>query len=448
MRPVAPALWLSPRGVWVLLALALAVALASLVPALAFAVWGLGAVVVAAFVADVRLGPSAAQVSVERTALASVTLRRTASVAYAIENRAPISLRLGLVETPIPTIDFAHPTLVARVGARARTSVAQTFLARERGPARFGPIYAWVDNRVGLVRRRFRIEADARVRVLPDLSAVERYGTLARRSTLLDAGLRRMRGRGAGSEFESLREYAPGDAFRTVDWKATARRGRLMVAQYDVEKSQQIVVALDCGRLMTPRIASPSGGPQRKFDFALTAALSAARIAEAASDNVGLLAFAATPLLRVAPRRGSAHVAALARAAYDLQPRFEEPDYEAAFADLRARLHKRSLIVLFTDVFDPVTSAAVLAALGGCVPRHLAMCVLMNDGAVEAALAREPTSTTDAYRAAVALTLAEERARSLATLRARGIIVVDVPASRLTVALLDAYLDVKARGLL
>lgn len=446
MRRVAPSVWVSARGTFALLGCATAVAVASLVPALAFVAVGAAVVVAAAFVADVRLGPTPASLRVVRRPIGTVTLRRPAHVTYDLENRAAVDLRIGIVETPVPTIDFGRAELVASVGARARRSIEQTVWARERGRAAFGDVYCWAENRVGLLRRRYRVPAAQDVRVLPDLSAVERYGTLARRSTMLDAGLRRMRGRGAGSEFESLREYQSGDAFRSVDWKATARRGRMMVAQYEVEKSQQVVVALDCGRLMTPRIGSPTLGPQRKFDYALTAALSVATIAEAASDRVGMLAFAAGPLLRIAPRRGAAHVRALARASYDLQPRFEEPDYEAAFADVRTRLHKRSLVVLFTDIFDPVTSAAVLAALGGLVPRHLVMCVLMNDGAIAGALAHAPSTQADAYRAAVALSLEAERAKALATLRSRGIIVVDVPARELTVAMLDAYLDVKSRG--
>jgi uncharacterized protein (DUF58 family) len=252
-----------------------------------------------------------------------------------------------------------------------------------------------------------------------------------------------LRLRGVGSEFESLREYQAGDAFRLVDWKATARRGHLMISQYDIERSQNVIIALDCGRLMTPRI-----GLQRKFDYALTAALSVARIAQAASDNVGLIAFAAKPLLSIAPRRGAAHVNALAHAAYDLQPRAEEPDYETIFTELRRTYSKRSLVILFTDMFDPVTSASVLSALGSLVPRHLAMCVLMNDAAIATALDEEPRTVAGAYRTAVAMTLADERAKAVAILRSRGIIVVDVPANRLTVALLDAYLDVKARSLL
>jgi uncharacterized protein (DUF58 family) len=260
---------------------------------------------------------------------------------------------------------------------------------------------------------------------------------------LLDLGLRKLRLRGAGADFESLREYLPGDAFRAVNWKATARRGRMMVEQYEVERSQNILVLLDAGRLMMPRI-----GAQRKFDYALTAALSVASIAQAAGDNVGLTAFAAKPLLAIAPRRGAAHVDALTRASYDLQPRFEEPDYETTFTQLKQRHSKRSLVVLFTDIFDPATSAAVLAGLTILVRRHLVMCVLMNDAAIGSALETAPRTPREAYRTSVAMTLAAEREKSIASLRSRGAIVVDVPAPQLTVALLDAYLDVKVRGLL
>ena len=443
MKSIFPAFWLSTRGVWVALALAGSLALASVVPGMLLVSVVLAVLALAFVVADVALGPAPATLSIRRLPLEPLALRRPARATYVVENRARIAIRIGLIETPIPTLDFERDTLVADIGAAQARTLEAHFLARERGLVRFGAVYAWLENRIGLVRRRYRIEADEAVRVFPDLSAIQRYGTLAKRSTLVDAGLRRMRRRGVGHEFESLRDYQSGDAFRQVDWKATARRGRLTVAQFDVERSQTVIVALDCGRLMTPRI-----GLQRKFDYALTAGLSVTRIAQSASDNVGLLAFAATTLVQVVPRRGVAHVNAIARAAYDLAPRFEEPDYETAFANLRARSRKRSLVVLFTDIFDPVASAAVLAGLASLVPRHLVMCVLMNDGAIATALATTPIDARGAYRTAVAMTLADERARAIATLRARGIIVVDVPAARLTVALLDAYLDIKTRGLL
>ncbi|MBD5633588.1 MAG: DUF58 domain-containing protein [Candidatus Eremiobacteraeota bacterium] len=441
-RPV-PAVWLAPRAIWLVLGIAALLAAASFVPGLLFAVYACTAVFIAAVAADAALGPSATALRVVRRPPPSLALGRAATLEYEVRNRASLAIRVALFEPPVDILTFSNDAIRLRVAARSEATAALAIVPHERGHAHFGPLYAWVENEIGLLRRRYRIDASDNARVFPDLSAVEDGGSLAKRNTLIEAGLRRLRKRGSGSDFESLREYVPGDGFRYVDWKATARRGRLMVAQYDVERSQNVIVALDCGRLMTPRV-----GGARKLDYALGAALSVARIAQAANDNVGLVAFAAKPILDIAPRRGAAHLSALAAASFDLQPRFEEPDYETVFVALRRRNAKRSLIVLFTDIFDPVTSAAVLAGLGTLVPRHVAMCVLMNDAAIENALDETPATAHAAYRTSVAMTLADERAKSVALLRARGIIVVDVPAPQLTVALLDAYLDVKARGIL
>ena len=171
-------------------------------------------------------------------------------------------------------------------------------------------------------------------------------------------------------------------------------------------------------------------------------------MARLAADRVGVIAFAATVLARVSPGSGTQHSAQLTDLLSDLEPRFEEADYERAFLEIERTLRRRSLIVLFTDLFDPVASGAVLAAAKLLTARHLVLMVLMNDAAIGAALRRVPQDADDAYRAAVAATLSEERARAVATLRDRGILVVDVPAAELTIALLDAYVDVKTRGLL
>ena len=142
------------------------------------------------------------------------------------------------------------------------------------------------------------------------------------------------------------------------------------------------------------------------------------------------------------------HAARLTDVLSDIEPRFEESDYERAMLDLRQTLRRRSLVVLFTDLFDPVASSAVLGAAQLLGPRHLVLVVLMNDAAIAGALRRIPQRARDAYRGAVAATLADERAHAVAALRERGILVVDVPAAELTLALLDAYVDIKNRGLL
>ena len=256
--------------------------------------------------------------------------------------------------------------------------------------------------------------------------------------------MRRLRRRGTGGEFASLREYTPDDPFRSIDWKASARRGKPMVAQYEVERAQQIVVAIDAGRLMSARL-----GDRRKLDYAVAAALAIAAMARLAADRVGVVAFARTCSRASRPGSGTEHSAQLADVLSDLEPRFEEADYERAFLELERTLRRRSLVVLFTDLFDPVASSAVLGAAKLLTARHFVLVVLMNDAAIAEALRR------DAARRATTRIARRSRRRSPTSARAPSRRCATAASwsstsrpRELTVALLDAYVDVKTRGLL
>jgi len=215
-----------------------------------------------------------------------------------------------------------------------------------------------------------------------------------------------------------------------------------MVAEYEVERSQNVMIMLDAGRLMTPFVED-----QRKFDYAITAALSVASVAALANDKVGVVAFASRILRAQAPRTGRS-LSAISGLVHDVEPVFEESDYAQAFAYVRMHVRKRSLIVFFTDMVDPVAQSAVLAQMGTLAKRHLVICVFMNDRAIDRALEREPSSAASVYTAAVALELRDERRAAAALLQRLGVQVIDVPARELTTALIDRYLMVKQRGLL
>lgn len=401
------------------------------------------AAVAVATVMDGISGPRRRDVQIVRVLPDHFALRRTAELRYEVTNRSKRAVTVGLVEAPVRTLRFIEDEAIGDVPATSVATLVRAAIPVSRGEDTFGAVYAWYENAFGLLRRRMRAEAPQQFRVFPDLSAVERYGSLHVRNRLIEAGLRKMRLRGAGTEFESLREFADGDPFRSIDWKATARRGKVMVSQYEVERSQNLMLVLDCGRLMTPRI-----GDQRKFDYAVTAALSLATIAGLASDRVGVVAFAQRILAAAAPRSTRSSIAKLTELLYDLEPQFEEANYARAFAYLRAHLHKRSLVVFLTDVIDPVSQAMLFAELGSLARRHLVVCVFMNDAAVADALAVAPRDTRTAYRAGVALDLLDERKIAAALLARAGVLVVDVPAAKLTTSLIDEYLRVKQRGLL
>lgn len=428
---------------WALGAIALLLALSPGVPAFVALAVIIGVALAAATIADVAIGPPPAAVHVARMAPEHFALGVRAELTYSVENRSPRSIRIAIVETPARSLRFETDELVAAVPPRSRATLGRAVMPLYRGADELATLYVWYENPLGLIRRRLRVAAPQPIRIFPDLAAVERYGKLHLRNRTIEAGLRRMKLRGAGTEFESLREWNDGDAFRSVDWKASARRGKLMVAQHEVERSQNVMLLLDCGRLMTPRIDTA-----RKLDYAVTAALSLATIAGLASDRVGLVAFAREVLAAIAPRSTKASAGHLAGALYGLEPRFEESNYTRAFAYLRHHLHKRSLIVFLTDVIDPIAQATVMSQVATLARHHLLVCVFMNDAAVGEALATEPETITDAYRANVALDLAKERRVAKTMLERAGVLVIDVPAKKLTTALIDEYLRVKRRGLL
>jgi len=434
--------WPAPRAYWTLAILALLLALGAGLPAFLILAELCGAALVAGILADAFTGVPRGLLDVERDEPEPFALRSRSVLRYRIRNRSGAALRLHIIEGDCRVLRYVQDELEVTVPPHSEVAAERGVIPVARGADALGTIYVTAQNQFGFLSRRMRMSRPQPVRVYPDLSAVERYGALHVRNRLIDAGLRRMRLRGTGTELENLRDWAPGDQFRSIEWKATARRGRLMVAEYEVERSQNVMIVLDAGRLMTPRVDE-----QRKFDYAVTAALSVASIASLANDKIGVVAFAGEILRAQAPRTGRS-ISSIAAQVHDLEPRFEESDYAQAFAYVRTHVRKRSLIVFFTDMVDPVAQSSVLAQIGTLAKRHVVICVFMNDRAIDRALETAPRKGADVYAAAVALELRDERRAAAAILQRLGVQVIDVPAQELSTALIDRYLLIKQRGLL
>ena len=435
--------WLGPRAYWGIALVAILLAAGAAEAPFWWVAVGASAALLCALLVDAVIGPRNSKIEIERLTPEPFSLRRSGILSYRIRNRSARTVRLGVIEAPLPLLHYDEDEVCAAVPPRSEALVERPVTPVARGTGSLEQLFVWIENPIGLIRKRVRLHESAKVRVYPDLSAVERYGALHARNRLIEAGLRRMRLRGAGTEPESVREWNAGDPFRAINWKATARRGKVMVAQYEVERSQNVMILLDAGRLMMPRIDE-----QRKFDYAVTAALSVASIAALANDKVGIVAFAGEILRAFAPRATGQSLSRIAEQIHDLEPRFEESDYDGAFGYVRSHVRKRSLVIFFTDMVDPAAQSSVLAQIGTLCRRHLVVCAFMNDAAIDRALAVEPVHASDVYASAVALELRDERRVAAATLMRLGVQVVDVPARELTTALIDRYLRIKQRGLL
>ena len=221
------------------------------------------------------------------------------------------------------------------------------------------------------------------MKVYPRLTEIREHQLALRKDRLLDIGVHMARLKGAGLEFESLRDYQPGDEMRRLDWKATARHGEPLTREYEVERSQHIVLALDLGRTMASRL-----GLLTKVDHAVNAAALLAYVAASLGDWVGFYSFVGEPVGFTPPRKYQ--FTYLLDALDGLQPQTMESDYYRAFVDISHRLRKRALIVLFTDLPDPDSSARLIGYVRVLTRRHLVLCAALSDYELHALSRRVP----------------------------------------------------------
>lgn len=401
------------------------------------------AALAAAVLLDVLTLPARWQLEVERVMPERVGLGDAAQGRYVVRVAAGRALRLSLYDDlprGVRADGSRFGSRVVRVDAPCVLAVE--LLGVERGTWPLGRIVVRVNGWLGLVRRTFRWRMTDQVMVVPSMAGVRRYRLLSLHHRLRDLGFRTIRRRGDGSAFSGLREYVVGDEPRRIDWKATARRGVLIAREYTVEQGQTVILAIDCGRMMTQL-----EGEVPRFEYALSSAMLLADVATQSKDQVGALVFDDEIRAWAPATRGKAALERVHQAIMPTAASMAEPDYAAAFRALGERQRKRSLVVLFTDVIDPRSSQALIALTSRSASRHLLVVVaLRNDRLLAAARPDASASTSELYEAAAAEELVTAREMALARMRHAGVSVLDVSPRAMTAAVINRYLELKARA--
>jgi len=333
----------------------------------------------------------------------------------------------------------------ARVGVEAQTSAALVYelTPPKRGRFEFGSIAVRFLSRWRLVWCQTRIDAPVAVKVYPNMRRAREVELRALGTRSFVAARRKSQWRGEGREFESLRDYVRGDEMRHISWTATARRGRLVTRQYQMERDQTILIMLDAGRLMTARIES-----ETKLDSAVHAALALMSAAARAGDNAGLLVFGRRVKAFLPPKRGAEHLDAALEALHAIEPEMIEPSYSRAFEFAAANSRRRSLVVVLTDLVDEEGSRELLTSLKLLRPRHLPLVVTIADRDLKAVVREMPEDERELFTQSVAEEIMYQREAALRLVESQGGLALDVTAAALAPKLLETYLRVKERGLL
>ncbi len=389
---------------------------------------------------DVKLSAQRDDLAIEPPRPGQLSLGEANTVYWHIGSRWRGRLRIQLRRDVDEGITAEPDLLSAIVPPAGHVDLTQRLRPARRGRLNLGAIHMRYHTALGLCIRQFRIEQPHAVKVFPSVANLHRYDLAVRQHRRTELGQVRQRQRGQGRIFESLREYVPGDEPGDIAWKATARRRRLMVRNYEVDRGQHIVILLDCGRLMLPQVDNLS-----RLDYAINASLLLTYAAMKQGDAIGMLAFHNEVRRYLPPRRGRAALSRMNEALYTLEPEPIESDYDGACRYLGLRHRKRSLIVCFTDVIDRDVSADLLGHLARFARRHVAVCVTIRNLELEATAAQHAESVDDCFARAVAIDMLNHRQTALAAMRRCGVGVLDLPPAGITPGVLQHYLKLKQR---
>jgi uncharacterized protein (DUF58 family) len=310
---------------------------------------------------------------------------------------------------------------------------------KERGVYTFGQLHVFILSPLGLVRRRCSFGREEVVKVYPSYIHMRKHQFEVMGSTQ-DAGRQRLRRTGRSLEFEQIKDYVPGDDYRTINWKASARKDQLMVNTYVEERSQPIYCVIDKGRLMK----FPFQG-MTLLDYAINASLALINVALQRRDKAGLITFSRKIDQFLPAERQPSQLSAVMEALYNQETEFKESDYEQLYAQLRRRLKQRSLLILFTN-FESVHSLRrqlpYLRAIGRF---HLLVTVFFDNTELHSLQRAEAHTIEDIYIKTIADRFLYEKRLIAKELAQVGILSVFTSPENLTVATINKYLEIKAR---
>jgi uncharacterized protein (DUF58 family) len=311
----------------------------------------------------------------------------------------------------------------------------------ERGEYGFFNVNVFIKSPVKLIVRRIITDARRTVKVLPSYLLLKQYELIAHSNNLAEAGNRKIRKIGHSLEFEQIKEYVIGDDIRSINWKATARKGgQLMVNNYTDEKSQQVYCIIDKGRVMK----MPFDG-MTLLDYAINATLILSSVALIKQDKAGLISFSDQVGSFLPADRKARQMNSILDILYNEQTKFPEADYEKLFALLRVRITQRSLLILFTNFESMSALQRQLPFIKAIARNHLLLVVFFENTGLKELTGKNAADIESIYTKTIAEKFEYEKRLIIKELQKHGISSILTAPQNLTVSVVNKYLEIKAR---
>ncbi|WP_312171165.1 DUF58 domain-containing protein [Chryseobacterium sp.] len=314
---------------------------------------------------------------------------------------------------------------------------------KERGEYNFGSLNVYVSSPLGFVSKRFNFQKDANLPSYPSFIHLRKYELMAIQSEFLLGGIKKIRKLGHTMEFEQIKEYVPGDDIRTINWKATSKTNRLMVNQFQDEKSQRIFMLIDTGRTMKMPFKGLS-----LLDYSINATMALSHIILKKGDRAGMMTFSKKTENKIAAENKSGQLRKISEALYNIKTDFFESDFNRLYQDVKYSLNQRSLILLFTNFETLDGLNRQLKYLRGIAKNHLLVVVFFKNSELQTLINKNPENMQEIYDEIIAEKFEFEKKLIIQELRKYGIYTVYTLPENLNIDVINKYLEIKARGIL
>ncbi|MFN4255174.1 MAG: DUF58 domain-containing protein [Saprospiraceae bacterium] len=360
-----------------------------------------------------------------------------------LKNNSNLPLHLSIIDelpAQLQRRDFEERTWMP---AGAAQTLEYEIVPLSRGAYQFGVVNVFATTRLGLVERRFRLAEPQEVAVYPSILQMKRYELRALRHIAHQSGIKKMRRIGHSYEFEQIKNYVEGDDYRSLNWKATSRRGDLMVNQYEDERSQQVWCIVDKSRTMR----MPFGGLSL-MDYAINATLAVSNIILKKNDKAGLLSFSDVIGSTLKAEGTTAQLPRILEALYRERERPVEANFELLYQAVRRMVSVRSLLLLFTNFESSYALDRALPHLRRLARAHLLVVVIFENTEIRQLAQTEADTVADIYRQTLAQQFLQEKKEMVQKLRQFGIQAVLTKPQDLTLNTINKYLELKSRGVI
>lgn len=364
-------------------------------------------------------------------------------VVIKVESAYPFMIRTTVIdETPaiFQRRDVEYRLVVPTHAVRRLT---YTLRPVRRGEYNFGKIRIFARTMLGLVERRYTEDEDKNVKVYPSYLMLNHYELLAMSNNLTDMGIKHIRRVGNNTEFEQIKEYVKGDEYRSINWKASARRNQLMVNVYQEERSQQVYSVIDKGRVMQQAFNGMT-----LLDYSINASLVLSYVAIHREDKAGLITFSDDLDTLLTPSRRPGQMQHILGALYNQRTNFSETDFSNLCVNVNKQISKRSLLVLYTNFSGMSALQRQLSYLKMLSRRHRLLVVFFEDSELNDFIKSDKRTTEDYYQHVIAEKFAYEKRLIVTKLQQHGILSLLTRPEALSIDVINKYLELKQRQML